>query len=156
MSITTSDTIARMMIVSGADVFDNPRIARGEYVVAPHGFGFGGGQRPAIVMHPIDAIALRLAVNTGRRMNDIDVMIEAAVTYIVRRADSRARTALRRLDDMVALGDERTAAQIGMFLHPLEHGMTYDRLLDIAECQECDYTVTADQQVRYGMRAVLA
>lgn len=147
---------AMKIATSGADIFDNPNVRRGVFIVAPHGFGIGGGQRPAIVMHPIDAIALRLAVSTGRKMNDLDVMTEAAVTYIIRRAASRARTALGRLDRMVAEGNERTAVQVGMFLHPLEHGMTYNFIMMQAECQECGYVVTDEDAARYGMRAVLA
>lgn len=40
-------------------------------------------------------------------------------------------------------------------LHPLEHGMTYDRQLMVAKCQDCDYTVTDEEAYRYGMRVQL-
>jgi hypothetical protein len=155
VNIERSDTALRLAIVAGVDMLDNPGITRGEYIVAPHGFGFDGGQRPAIVMHPLDAIALRIAVNTRRKMNDLDVMTEALVLYVERRAASRARTAFRTLDLLVESGDERTRVQVEMFLHPLEHGMTYDVIRAIAACQECDYTVTDEEAHRYGMRVQL-
>lgn len=155
MNIERSDIALRLAIVAGVDMLDNPNISRGEYIVAPHGFGFDGGQRPAIVMHPLDAIALRIAVNTGRRMSDLDVLTEALILYVERRAARRARTAIHTLDLLVESGDERTRVQVEMFLHPLEHGMTYDRQMMVAECQDCDYAVTDEEASRYGMRVQL-
>ncbi len=155
MNIEHADTALRIALVAGVDVLDNPTITRGEYIVAPDGFGFGGSQRPVIVMHPLDAIALRLAINTGRPMNDLGLMTEALMMYVKRRAASRARTAITRIDRLVEAGDERTAVQVGMFLHPLEHGMTYDVLKLQAECQECDYVVTDEDAQRYGMQVIV-
>jgi hypothetical protein len=85
-----------------------------ESLVAPRsGFlyvqsgAFIDSSSPALVMNPLDARALEVALETGKRMTDISVMFEALHRHMERLIENGARVALRRLDRNVRGYEQR-------------------------------------------------
>lgn len=140
---------------AGVQIIESTVAPRGRVLCVDRGAFLNAPSTPAMVAHPLEAHALRIAIATGRPMTDLAVRTEALHAYIAACAEKRARVAMRRIDRLVAEADERTRLRIETFLHPAQHLMYYDGPARTSVCADCDYEIHDIDLHRLGLRVDL-